>query len=142
MLVFGTSHDGFRGESHCTGYTPSMSRSKDKYLFPHNDKCTWCKVSYTLQYSTSHQVSNNWFASEIIIVTRVVVNFNHLIYNAHNLFSAALIKDLVRSPITWALPPKRFRIPSVCDPSIPWWHHAQCGSLQHMVRSTSTLACL
>ncbi len=64
------------------------------------------KFSYTFQYPTSHQVSNYWIASEIIIVTRVVVNFNHLIYNAHNLLSAALIKDLVGSSIAWALPPK------------------------------------
>ena len=70
------------------------------------------------------------------------MNFNHLIYNAHNLLSAAPIKDLVGSSIAWALLPKRFRIPSVCDPYIPWWHHAQCGSLQHMVRHASTLACL
>ena len=98
------------------------------------------KFSYTLQYPTSHQVSNNWIASEIIIVTRVVVNFNHLIYNAHNLLSAALIKDLVGSPIAEAMVPKCFRIPFVCDPYIPRWHHAQCGSLQYMVRHASTFA--
>ena len=91
----------------------------------------------TLQYPASHQVSNYWIAFVAFIVTRVVVNYNHLIHNAHNLLFGALIKDLVGCPIAWTLLPKCFRIPSVCDPRIPWWHHAQCGGLQHMVRHAS-----
>ena len=97
--------------------------------------CT--NYSSTMQCLASHQVSNNWIASVSFSITREVLDYNHLIYNVQNLLSPALIKDLVGSPIAWALPPKRFRIPSICDPNIPWWHHAQCGSLQCMVRYTT-----
>ena len=67
------------------------------------------------------------------------MNYNHLIDNADKLLSAALIKGLVGSPIPWALLPECFMNPSICDPCIPWWHHAQCGSL-HMARHASALA--
>ena len=66
------------------------------------------------------------------------MNYNHLIDNADKLLSAALIKDPVGF-IAWALFPECFMNPSICDPYIPWWHHAQCGGL-HMARHTSALA--
>ena len=62
------------------------------------------------------------------------MNNYHFIYNAHYLLSAALIKDLVGCPIALVLLPKVFMKPSMNDPCIPWWHHAQCGGLQHMGR--------
>ena len=94
----------------------SMSKFKAIRAGRCND-ITWC-------YPASYQVSNNWIAFVSFIVTRVTMNCNHLIDNAHKLLHVALIKDLVESPIAWALLPKCFTKPSICDPCISWWHHA------------------
>ena len=67
-------------------------------------------LCYSL-YLASHQVSNNWIVSVSFIVMRDIVNYNQLIYNAHNLLCVALIKTLVSS-IAWALHPKVFIISS------------------------------
>ena len=85
--------------------------------------------------TTSHQVANDWIAFVIFVVLRVNMNHDHFIHNADNLLSAALIKAWVGSLIANALLPKFFiSFITIHDPCIPWWHHAQCESLQHMVK--------